>query len=146
MKKIALLSLLAAAAAAASVPAGATPFTTDEVRAEVAQRHAELRRAAELQPLPDAPRVRVTDTETARAAAAQATAREAHERRLAQVLRAGAGLEPATITVTVTDTDSARAAAARQHREQSLLANYDAYIEAQQRSASIEPCDTAVRQ
>jgi hypothetical protein len=144
MKKIALLSLLAAVAAAASVPAGATPFTTDEVRAELAQRHAELRRAAELQPLPDAPRVRVTDTETARAAAAQATAREAHERRLAQVLRAGAGLEPAMITVT--DTDSARAAAARQHREQSLLANYAAYIEAQQRSASIEPCDTAVRQ
>lgn len=123
-----LTLLLAAIAAAASLAARAMPFDTDEARAEAAKRTAAANHAAWLRPFAplESEVVSVTETDSARRAAAQATARQAHDRYLSDVLRAGAGVEP--VHVRVTDTDSARAVAAQKHRQQRLLADHADYV------------------
>ncbi len=123
-----LTLLLAAIAATTSLAARAMPFDTDEARAEAAKRTAAANHAASLRPLAplESEVVSVTDTDSARRAAAQATARQAHDRYLSDVLRAGAGVKP--VPVRVTDTDSARAAAAQEHRQQRLLADHADYV------------------
>lgn len=128
------LLLLAAVAATISLPVGASPSTTDEARAEAAQRTAAADHAASLQPFapPDAEVVAVTDTDSARRRAGQANARQTHDMHLADVLRAGAGLRPAPIQVT--DTDSARAAAGQTNRQQQLLADYSDYVKLQSKA------------
>ena len=114
----------ATVAATTSSAARATPFNTDEARAEAATLTAAANHAASLRPFAplDSEVVTVTDTDSARRAAAQATARHAHDRYLSAVLRAGAGVKP--VPVRVTDTDSARAAAAQEQRQRHLLADY----------------------
>lgn len=123
--------LLLAALAAITTAAGATPSATDEARAEAAQRNAVAARAAAL--VPSEPKgsqvVRISDTDSARSAAGQANARQAHDKHLAEVMRAGAGTRPAPIKVT--DTDSARAAAGQQIREQALLSEFAQYEQTQ---------------
>jgi hypothetical protein len=114
----------ATAAATTSLAARAVPFSTDEARAEAAKLTAAANRAASLRPFAplDSEVVPVVDTDSARRAAAQATARQAHDRYLSGVLRAGAGITP--VPVRVTDTDSARAAAAQEQRQRHLLADH----------------------
>jgi len=142
--KTARLLLLAAVAATASLAASATPFNTDEARAEAAERNTAAAHAAALRPvLPlDAEVVRVTDTDSARRAAEQANARQAHDSYLSEVLRVGTGSKAAPIRVT--DTDSARAAAAQNGREQALLADYSDYVKMQAQAAH-EPSGVSKR-
>ena len=125
--KTAYLLLLTAVAATTSLAAGASPFTTDEARAEAEKHNAIASHAVALRPLAPlgAEMDPVIDTDSAQRAAALANARQAHEAYLAEVLRAGAGFKPAPIRVT--DTDSAGAAAAKTEREQELLADYADY-------------------
>jgi hypothetical protein len=128
--KLAYFVLLAASAATLSVAATAAPLSTDEIRAEASNRTVEAERAAALQPFESqSPEVRVTDTDSARLANGQALARRAHDSHLAEVLRAGNGVNLAPINVT--DTDSARAAAGQTIREQALVAEYADYVKAQ---------------
>jgi len=123
--------LVAAALAATSLAAGATPSNTDEARWEAAQHTAAAEHAASLRPFValDPEVVSVTDTDSARRAAGQVNARLTHDEYLADVLRAGAGTKSAPIRVT--DSDSARAAAGQKYREQALLADYADYTKAQ---------------
>jgi hypothetical protein len=120
--------LLTAFAATAALAEGALPSSTDEARAEAAKRTAMANHDASLRPFVplDSDVVFVSDTDSARRVAAQANARHAHDTHLADVLRAGAGINPTPITVT--DTDSARAAAAQQRRASSLKAAYRDYV------------------
>jgi hypothetical protein len=110
--------------ATTALAARAVPFNTDEARAQAARLTAAANHAASLRPFApfDSEVVSVTDTDSARRAAAQATARQAHDRYLSAVLRAGAGIRPEPVRVT--DTDSARAAAAQEQRQRQLLADY----------------------
>lgn len=128
--------LLPAAFAAIATVAAAAPSTTDEARAEAAQRITAAERAAALLPYEPVGSkvVRVTDTESARSAAAQANERHVRDSHRAEVLRAGAGVQPAPIKVT--DTDSARAAAAQQARQQALSAEYAEYQQTQARRSA----------
>src|SRR5262252_2983475 len=120
-------SILVAALAVASAAANATPFTTDEARAEAAKRNAAAEHAAALRAFPlDSEVIYVTDTESARRAAAKVNARLAHDARFAEMLAVGAGFKPTPITVT--DTVSARAAAAQRGHQQELLADYADYV------------------
>ena len=124
--KTAYLSLLAAVSATVSLAAVAAPTTTDEARAQAAQRNYQAAHAASLNPLPsDQQTIHVTDSDSARLAAEQANARGAHDAHIEAALRAGAGIKAPAIKVT--DSDSARAAAAQNGREQVLLADYADY-------------------
>ena len=129
--KTAYLLLLAAVSATTSFAAGASPSDTDAIRAETAQRSATADHAAALRPFVplDAEVVSVTDTDSARRAASQANAREAHDMRLADALKASAGIQP--LPIRVTDSDSAREAAAQSVTRSGLLADYADYVTVQ---------------
>jgi hypothetical protein len=121
-------ALLLATFAAAAAMAHAASFGTDEARAEAAQRNATAAQAAAMLPYEepaDAKVVRVTDTDSARIAASLANRRQAHESHRAEVLRAGAGVQPAAAKAT--DTDSARAVTGAQNRQQALRAEFLQY-------------------
>jgi len=142
--KTSYLSLVAAVLATASMAASAVPSSTDEARAEAAQRYDAAEHAAALQPSQplDSRAVRVTDTDSARYAAGQINARRTHDAHLAEVQRAGAGIKPAPIQVT--DSDSARAAAGQTYHEQVLLSEYADYAR-MHAQAAVQPSDTANR-
>ena len=123
MKTVHLL-LVAAVAATASLAASGAPSSTDEARAEAAQRTTAAAHAALLQPYEamDSDAEQVSDTDSARRAAGQLNARHNRDRHLTEVLRAAAGIHSAPIAVT--DTDSARAAAGQKGHEQALRTDH----------------------